>query len=252
MKAKFSIDQSYTRKEIRTLLDIENPQNIGGIWSTGYISYKDEFYIFATISNAGRTGHDYGNILDKRTLYWYTKRTDHFYVPTIQKMVSGKYPVHIFTRFDSNNPSFVYQGTGCMVDFENGKPAFIAWSLNGEEDQSKMEIIAQNRKKFIEGKKILRTVIGYERDPKAREACLKYYGCVCKVCNFNFEKSYGDIGKDFIHVHHEKELSMINENYEIDPIKDMKPVCPNCHSMLHRRKPAYSMSELRDMIESLK
>nr|WP_232850432.1 hypothetical protein [Enterococcus innesii] len=38
---------------------------------------------------------------------------------------------------------------------------------------------------------------------------------------------------------------MISQDYEIDPISDMKPVCPNCHSMLHRRRPAYSIKELK-------
>ncbi|MCO5424582.1 DUF3427 domain-containing protein [Enterococcus faecalis] len=248
---QFENGKSYTRKEIRSLLDIENPNSIGGIWSTGYVKHQDEFYIFATISDVGRTGHDYGNILVGNILYWYTKSTDNFYVPTIQKMISGEYLVHIFTRNNSSDPKFIYQGQGYMLDFENGRPAFISWKIIKKEEL-KNEIFAQGRREFIEGKRISRTVNVYEREPKAREACLAYYGFTCKVCDFNFKKVYGDIGEKFIHVHHEKELSLVTESYEIDPIKDMKPVCPNCHSMLHRRKPAYSIKELRDIIEEFK
>lgn len=62
----------------------------------------------------------------------------------------------------------------------------------------------------------------------------------------NFEERYGEIGKGFIHVHHEVEISTIGEDYEIDPIDDLKPVCPNCHAMLHKRKPAYSIDELKE------
>ena len=82
----------------------------------------------------------------------------------------------------------------------------------------------------------------------ARKICLKHYGFKCIVCGFDFESNYGEIGKKFIHVHHEKELSLISQDYEIDPISDMKPVCPNCHSMLHRRRPAYSIKELKEML----
>ncbi|ANZ34405.1 HNH endonuclease [Staphylococcus carnosus] len=74
----------------------------------------------------------------------------------------------------------------------------------------------------------------YERNPKARQICVNYYGYNCKVCDLNFEKEYGKIGKNFIHVHHIVPLSKIDEQYKIDPIKDLRPVCPNCHAMIHR------------------
>lgn len=74
----------------------------------------------------------------------------------------------------------------------------------------------------------------YERCPKARKACLDEYGYLCKVCNFDFEKVYGKLGKGFIHVHHIVPLSKINAEYEVDPLRDLLPVCPNCHEMLHR------------------
>lgn len=88
--------------------------------------------------------------------------------------------------------------------------------------------------KLYEGIKEQVVVNKYERNPKARQICVNYYGYNCKVCDLNFEKEYGDIGKDFIHVHHIVPLSEIGEEYKIDPIKDLRPVCPNCHAMIHR------------------
>lgn len=90
----------------------------------------------------------------------------------------------------------------------------------------------------------------YERNPVARTQCIEHYGCRCYVCGFDFSDTYGDIGRDFIHVHHEVELASIGAEYVIDPINDLKPVCPNCHAMLHRRKPAYSVSELKNHLTS--
>lgn len=50
----------------------------------------------------------------------------------------------------------------------------------------------------------------------------------------DFEKQYGELGKGFIHVHHIVPISTIGGNYRIDYEKDLVPVCPNCHAMLHR------------------
>ena len=60
---------------------------------------------------------------------------------------------------------------------------------------------------------------------------------------------YGDMGDGFIHVHHLKDLATIGEEYEVDPIEDLRPVCPNCHAMLHRTVPAMSIEDLRAIFE---
>lgn len=103
--------------------------------------------------------------------------------------------------------------------------------------------------KISEGAKKRITINAYERSSKARQKCIDKYGITCSVCNFNFEKTYGEIGKDFIHVHHLTEISTIAENYQIDPIEDLRPVCPNCHAMLHKKKPAYTIKKLKKILK---
>jgi len=103
--------------------------------------------------------------------------------------------------------------------------------------------------KYAEGQTKTALVNSYERNPVARQKCIEHYGIVCQVCNFNFEKVYGDIGKNFIHVHHNIDISTIGNEYSVDPIKDLIPVCPNCHSMLHKKRPAYLINELKKMIK---
>jgi len=98
---------------------------------------------------------------------------------------------------------------------------------------------------LFEGIKKTVIVNSYERNPIARTKCIEHYGAQCVVCNFNFEKEYGDIGKGFIHVHHLTQLSEIEQGYEVDPINDLCPVCPNCHSMLHRKKPPLTIEQLK-------
>jgi hypothetical protein len=104
-------------------------------------------------------------------------------------------------------------------------------------------------KELYEGSKKQITVNAYERSSQARQECINKYGYICVICNFDFKKIYGEIGQNFIHVHHVKPLSEIDEKYKINPIEDLRPVCPNCHAMLHKRKPAYSIEEIKDKIE---
>ena len=101
---------------------------------------------------------------------------------------------------------------------------------------------------FLEGAKKQVVVNAYERNPKARQMCIEHYGVRCFICEFDFEEKYREIGKGFIHVHHVKPLSEINEEYKVDPIKDLIPVCPNCHAMIHKRKPAYSIEEIQSLL----
>ena len=103
---------------------------------------------------------------------------------------------------------------------------------------------------FIEGNKKTTLTNRYERNRDARNACIEHYGAVCCICGFNFEKVYGAIGKGFIHVHHEVDISLIGNEYKVDPIKDLKPVCPNCHAMLHQKRPAYTIEELKNIMKN--
>ncbi len=101
-------------------------------------------------------------------------------------------------------------------------------------------------KTFREGSTKTVTVNVYERSSEARAICIAHFGALCQVCGIKFEDTYGAIGAGFIHVHHLKDLASIGEEYVVDPLVDLRPVCPNCHSMLHMRKPtAYSIEELR-------
>ncbi|HYD76369.1 HNH endonuclease [Ramlibacter sp.] len=98
---------------------------------------------------------------------------------------------------------------------------------------------------YVEGAKKYVRVNAYERDAKARKACISHYGAVCVVCSFSFEKTYGQLGKGFIHVHHLKPLALTDGEYQIDPIADLRPVCPNCHAMLHQENPPMPVEELK-------
>ena len=92
----------------------------------------------------------------------------------------------------------------------------------------------------------------YERNPLNRQLCLAIHGYSCMICGMSFEERYGDIGHKFIHVHHVVPISQLGDGYVIDPAKDLIPVCPNCHAMLHRKDPPYKPDELREALDKQK
>lgn len=103
---------------------------------------------------------------------------------------------------------------------------------------------------LFEGAKKSVVVNSYERNPIARQQCIKHWNAQCVVCGFDFEALYGLLGKGFIHVHHLTPVSQIGRVYQIDPIKDLRPVCPNCHAMLHKQEPPFTIDELKAIIQA--
>lgn len=108
----------------------------------------------------------------------------------------------------------------------------------------------EQSKIYSEGKTRIIRVNSYERNKLARQECIEHFGLNCQVCDFNFQQKFGTLGQNFIHVHHIIDISVIGEEYSVDPKNDLIPVCPNCHAMLHKKKPAYTISELKKIIKN--
>jgi 5-methylcytosine-specific restriction protein A len=100
-----------------------------------------------------------------------------------------------------------------------------------------------------DGKVSTREVNVYERNPLNRKACIALKGTTCVVCGLNFEKKYGSVGAGYIEIHHIKPVSHYDGEQPVNPLTDLVPVCANCHAMLHRRNPPYSVDELKKMIQ---
>lgn len=94
-------------------------------------------------------------------------------------------------------------------------------------------VIDQNNK---EGKKTVIYTTKYERKKSNRDEAIKIHGFNCVVCNINFKDTYGEIGEGFIHIHHLNPLYNLDDEVKINPKEDLVPVCPNCHSIIHRNR----------------
>jgi hypothetical protein len=109
------------------------------------------------------------------------------------------------------------------------------------------EEVLPNRE-YIEGGAVRVLANRYERDREARAACIAHHGAACTVCEMEFADVYGPLGEGFIHVHHLVLVSSRGTRYRVDPVRDLVPVCPNCHAMLHAGEAPPSVEELRRIV----
>lgn len=244
----FIKNSEYTRKDIFNIIGISDPN--GGSWYTGYTSHQNDFFIFCHIDSEGRTGHNYGNYFDDQILIWFGNNKSKIHQPVMQRLIKPIGKIYIFYRYSSRGP-FTFAGQAYPIHWKDSTPVQISWAFYTEETSSRLDFPEEimSPEKVIEGAKKTITVNTYERDSSARRKCISYWGTSCCICSFNFEDVYGELGKNYIHVHHVKPLSELSGEYELDPINDLRPVCPNCHSMLHRGKPALSIEHVKNLIK---
>lgn len=156
--------------------------------------------------------------------------------------------VEEFVKFDGNWDSFqityeiisqpfneesIFEGAKILISM---MLSLIDYSIEGAEEGDEIEIVSKR----------------YERNPINRQLCLDANGYKCAVCGFDFEKVYGDIGKNVIEVHHIIPVHTMGPGYVVDPIKEMIPLCSNCHTIVHKKNPPYTIEEIKTALSNNK
>jgi 5-methylcytosine-specific restriction enzyme A len=239
----FQIGHTYTRRDVYRVIGIPEDTH-GGHWDTGYARHGHDWFIFCNVGMAGRTGHDYANQWVGNRLEWYGKTNARLHHQSIQSMVSSDTNTYVFWRENNQRP-FVFAGVAVVEKVEDSTPVKIIWSFETGIFPDEVTSTGVLR----EGAVSQVSVNAYERNPAARRRCIEHYGTSCFICGFNFGKVFGELGKGFIHVHHLRPLSEIGEDYEVDPVQDMRPVCPNCHAIIHRRSTPLSIKEMESLLQ---
>jgi 5-methylcytosine-specific restriction enzyme A len=101
---------------------------------------------------------------------------------------------------------------------------------------------------LVEGAAVQAWVNRIERDPLARRRCIEHYGAICAACGLSFGEIYGALADGYIHVHHLTPIASVDGEREVDPIQDLRPLCPNCHAVAHMRTPPLSPEEIANMV----
>jgi predicted HNH restriction endonuclease len=110
-----------------------------------------------------------------------------------------------------------------------------------------------------EGTAVSKETVIKKRSRKLRMAAIEHYRksdgkIYCAACGFCFEDKYGDIGKDFIEIHHENPVYQYSDDgfeaYVSEAVKKVRPLCANCHRMIHHNgKRPLSINELKKLIK---
>ncbi len=166
--------------------------------------------------------------------------------------------IYLFYR-DRHHMPFTYYGRIHLVTYEkhSDSPSRFTFRVPSEhpDENLETELIThgQPNEEFIpdvEGRRVIRQHVSYERSPKNRQRALEIHGNSCLACGLNFDAVYGQQhARGFIEIHHVKSITKIDCT-PVDPEQDLIPLCSNCHSMAHRKKGiVLSLEEMRKLIK---
>jgi len=203
---------------------------IRAFWNADKLSYPQRLNLIIRYNNIDYSAFIEYDVNDRTRIFWETALKQLF---DKQPHSVGNYPDLRFERIGINK----YEAT-----FIN--PRTIEF-----EEQNNLESYIDVATSAVEGKRVEVYTTKYERNSQNRKQAIKIHGTKCMVCGFDFEKTYGDLGKDFIEVHHTKPLFSLEEEVKINPRTDLVCVCSNCHRMIHRKRDSIiSIDELKKII----
>lgn len=148
--------------------------------------------------------------------------------------------------YDKRNAGTLHNSLKHYISFLKANPSLMD-AIQKSKSRNDRPVISPDE--YHEGAERYVHAIRYERDRNGRQKCLDHYGYVCAVCGMDFEKAYGEIGHEFIEVHHIIPLPDRGGDYILDPIKDLRPLCSNCHSMIHRTNPLMTIEKFKELYE---
>lgn len=148
-----------------------------------------------------------------------------------------------------------FQITQQGADYVKNHKDAITYLLNSEfnydDVKSAIDNISNTEVKHVlpleevvsEGRITTRCIQTRERSSKLRMIAIEHFThnnmICCDCCGFNFPKVYGTTyGKDCIEIHHIKPIFQYQgEKFEqvvTNALKNLLPVCPNCHRVIHK------------------
>lgn len=146
--------------------------------------------------------------------------------------------------------SWTPQSSGVELPAEVSEALESIWEKQLSRPPASPTVDAYQAATYLEGSIKSIVVNRYERDSRARRHCIQHHGAICAVCRFSFAEVYGQEFAGFIHVHHLRPVSTLGPDYHLDPVADLRPVCPNCHAALHHRRVPYGIEELREILKA--
>jgi 5-methylcytosine-specific restriction protein A len=247
-----------TKKELDPVIKVTAQGGIhNGRWATGNrksgIEAGDHVFLFRQETERGLVayGRALGGIFQEAHWNGSGKDANYIEIGWVEWVnTDERLPVERMKAVtEDSNWDSVLAG-GIKLSEDDGRRLLAEWNIDAKprpNDRSGDEAVQGLR----EGAKTTVEVNRYERNRRARSECIAHHGAICAACEMDFAARYGGIGYGFIHVHHVVPIASIGESYVLDPIKDLIPLCPNCHAMIHHGvSHPRSVAELRKLLSS--
>ncbi len=227
-------------------------------WSWSFVNEKERFIIFGAwdLHTEGNTSlilsEDWEISRKGRKQPAYEQAREHIRLVEEKDYKLKTFPM-VFSDVNQDEDGFgpaKIEGFVPKLTVKSLKKVGGNWYASDDVLGSSLPEEIENPEKYMEGASKTVSVNIYERNGEARAKCIEHHGYVCAVCSFDFEKTYGAIGRRYIHVHHIVPLSEIRKEYSLNPIEDLIPVCPNCHAIIHRTQPPLTVSQLREHLNN--
>jgi len=242
---RFIVGRTYSRADVKRILGL--PPSKGGNWDTGYHQHNGEWFLFPIVGSPARTGHEYPNRWIGKNFYWYGKTASRVGQPAMRALLTPNAVVRLFVRERDRDP-FTYKGQVVPERIVDVSPVEVEWRTTADSVGIQRPLPEESnvlRPEFQEGGLVRISVNVHERNPSARRACIVRWGTVCAACGLSLADLYGVIAEGIIHVHHLRPLGDTDLARVVDPEVDLRPVCPNCHTVIHLRTPPLSIEEVR-------
>jgi len=180
--------------------------------------------------------------------------TDSTYYLEKKKEISS-----IFRRLNNQYDGLLTEALGLYAKFLTSdyflKPELVVYQ-DSQKPSQRQTTIRKSSETLREGKIANRYQEYHKRNPELRRLCIEAYGnkYECEICGMNFEKVYGEIGKEFIEIHHINPIAETEGEHDVDPATDLIPLCSNCHSMIHHgeNKTVLTPEQLREKYKGIK
>ncbi len=129
-----------------------------------------------------------------------------------------------------------------------------------KQKQEKIQIYDENLL-IEEGTRVTRNTQMYERSRRLHDIAIEHYTVnghlECTACKFDFYVYYGETGRGYIEIHHQKPIFQYGDQdstmFIEQALQNVAPVCSNCHRMIHRKKNLpLTLEELKFIIQKAK
>lgn len=191
----------------------------------------------------------YAGGLDQKIKAFYKKHSQNVFGSIYD--IQDEDGIYKIKKYIVSHPSLVYRRGRNGDSRLEGLDLYLDYLRTGKDSHD--TTVSQQREikrstLETEGKHIKQETTVIQRNPQARQKCIEHFGCRCAACGLSMAGKYGVLGEGVIEVHHLNPIHLFDDTHPVDYLTDLIPLCPNCHTMIHKLEDPGDIEGLRKII----